>query len=60
MSGTDKRIWKRAEPWCFKRISMNSLPIIWCANKNAWMTSVMANELGRRITTEMEENFVGS
>jgi hypothetical protein len=65
MSGTDKLellffIGKRAEPRCFKGISMNGLPIICCANKNAWMTSVMGNELGRRITTEIGENFVGS
>jgi hypothetical protein len=65
MSGTDKRelsffIGKRAKPRCFIGISMNSLPSIVCANKNAWMTCVMTNYLGRRITTEIEENFVGS
>jgi hypothetical protein len=43
VSGTDKWkllvIGKRAKPWCFKGISMDSLPVPYYANKNAWMTS---------------------
>jgi hypothetical protein len=43
MPGTDKWkllvIGKRAKPWCFKGISMDSLPVLYHANKNAWMTS---------------------
>jgi hypothetical protein len=42
MSGTDKRkllvIEKRARPQWFKGISMDSLPVLYYANKNAWMT----------------------
>jgi hypothetical protein len=38
MSGTDKRkllvIGKRAKPSCFRGISMDSLPILYYANKN--------------------------
>jgi hypothetical protein len=41
MSGTDKWklfvIGKRAKPQCSKGISMNSLPVLYYANKNAWM-----------------------
>jgi hypothetical protein len=43
ISGTEK--WKllvtgkRAKPKCFKGISMDSLPVLYCANKNAQMTS---------------------
>jgi hypothetical protein len=43
MSGTDKRkllvIGKRAKPWCFKGISMDSLSVLYHANKSAWMIS---------------------
>jgi hypothetical protein len=36
---------------------MNSLQTLCYAKKNAWMTSEMTDELGCRITTEIEENF---
>jgi hypothetical protein len=43
MSGTDKRkllvIGKSAKPRCFKGLKMDSLPVEYYANKNAWMTS---------------------
>jgi hypothetical protein len=43
MSGTDKWellvIGKRAKPRCCKRIIMDSLPVMYYANKNARMTS---------------------
>jgi hypothetical protein len=29
---------ERAKPWCFKGISMDSLPILYYANKTVWMT----------------------
>jgi hypothetical protein len=32
-------IGKSANPLCFKGINMDSLPGLYCANKNAWMTS---------------------
>jgi hypothetical protein len=42
-SGTDKRMLlingKRAKHQCFKGISMDSLPFLYYANKNVWMTS---------------------
>jgi hypothetical protein len=41
MTGTDKQkllvIREKAKPRCFKRISMESLPILYYANKNACM-----------------------
>jgi hypothetical protein len=43
ISGTDKQklliTGKRAKPQCFKGISMDSLPVLYHANKNAWMIS---------------------
>ncbi|XP_072119240.1 tigger transposable element-derived protein 4-like [Mobula birostris] len=43
MSGTDKKkllvIGKSVKPRCFKGLRMDSLPIEYYANKNAWMTS---------------------
>ena len=43
MSSTDKRkllvIGKSTKPRCFKGIRMESLPVQYYANKNAWMTS---------------------
>jgi hypothetical protein len=43
MSGTDKKkllvIGKSAKPRCFKGLKMDSLPVEYYANKNAWMTS---------------------
>jgi hypothetical protein len=44
MSGTVKWkllvvVGKRAKPWCFKGISLDSLPVLYYANKNVWMTS---------------------
>jgi hypothetical protein len=43
MSGTDKQkllvVGKRAKPWCFKGISVDSSAVLYYANKNAWMTS---------------------
>jgi hypothetical protein len=32
-------IGKRAKPQCFKGIDMDSFPVLYYANKNAWMTS---------------------
>ena len=43
MPGTDKQkllvIGKSTKPRCFKGIKMESLPVQYYANKNAWMTS---------------------
>lgn len=43
MSGTDKRkllvIGKCAKPRCFKGLTVDSLPVLYYDNKNAWMTS---------------------
>jgi hypothetical protein len=48
MSGTDKGklvvIGKRAKPRCFMGISMDSLPAVYYANKNAWITSEILNK----------------
>jgi hypothetical protein len=42
MSGTDKKkllvIGKSAKPRCFKELKMDSLPVEYYANKNAWMS----------------------
>jgi hypothetical protein len=49
MSGTDRWkllvIGKGAKPQCFKGISMDSLPVLYYANKNAWMTSEIFKKL---------------
>jgi hypothetical protein len=43
LSGTDKRkllvTEERAKLKCFKGFGMESLPVLYCANKHAWMTS---------------------
>ncbi|XP_051784514.1 tigger transposable element-derived protein 6-like [Erpetoichthys calabaricus] len=43
MSGSDKRkllvIGQSAKPRCFKGLRMDGLPVLYHANKNAWMTS---------------------
>jgi hypothetical protein len=44
MSQTDKHmlvIGKRAKPWCFKGIGMDSLPLLYFANKTVWITHVI-------------------
>ena len=45
MLGTDKRkllvIGKSVKPRCFKGLRIDSLPVQYHANKNAWMTSVL-------------------
>ena len=45
MSGSDKLkplvIGKSKIPRCFKGIDMDTLPVLYCANSNAWMTSVI-------------------
>jgi hypothetical protein len=47
-SGTDRQkllvVGKRAKPQCFKRISMDHLPVLYYANKNLWMTSEIAKK----------------
>jgi hypothetical protein len=68
MSRTDKRelflLGKgQSKPRCFKGIRTNSLPVLYYANKNAWVTSEIlrvTNELGPGIATEIEENFADS
>ncbi|XP_035218679.1 tigger transposable element-derived protein 4-like [Stegodyphus dumicola] len=48
MSGTDKRkllvIGKSTKPRCFKGLRMESLPVVYRANRNAWMTSELFKE----------------
>ena len=48
MSGTDKKkliiIGKSANPRCFKGIKVQSLPVEYRHNKNAWMTSILFTE----------------
>ncbi|KFM74814.1 Copia protein, partial [Stegodyphus mimosarum] len=48
MSGTDKRkllvIGKGTKPRCFKGLRIDSLPVVYCANRNAWMTSELFKE----------------
>lgn len=39
-------IGKSVKPRCFKNLDVSKLPVIWCANKKAWMTgSIMENWL---------------
>jgi hypothetical protein len=60
ISGTDK--WQllvteiRAKPWCFKGISMNSLPILYHANKNAWMIP----EIFKKWLMSWTWNYIGN
>ncbi|XP_035204577.1 tigger transposable element-derived protein 4-like [Stegodyphus dumicola] len=48
MSGTDKRkllvIGKSTKPRCIKGLRMDSLPVVYQANRNAWMTSELFKE----------------
>lgn len=48
MSGTDKRkllvIGKSFKPRCFKGLRMDSLPVVYRANSNAWMTANIFTE----------------
>lgn len=48
MSGTDKRkllvVGKSTNPRCFKGLRMDSLPVVYRANRNAWMTSELFKE----------------
>ena len=48
MTGSDKAkllvIGKSKKPCCFKHIDLDTLPVTYCANKNAWMTSVLFQE----------------
>ncbi|XP_035205886.1 tigger transposable element-derived protein 4-like [Stegodyphus dumicola] len=48
MSGTDKRkllvIAKSTKPRCFKGLRVNSLSVVYRANRNAWMTSELFQE----------------
>ena len=45
MTGSDKAkllvIWKSKKPCCFKHIDLDTLPVTYRTNKNAWMTSVL-------------------
>ena len=46
MTGRDKAkllvIGKSKKPRCFKHVDVNTLPVIYLANHNAWMTSVLS------------------
>ncbi|XP_035207901.1 tigger transposable element-derived protein 6-like [Stegodyphus dumicola] len=48
MSGADKKkvlvIGKSTKPCCFKGLSMDSLPVVYRANRNAWMSSKLFKE----------------
>ncbi|XP_035228277.1 tigger transposable element-derived protein 6-like [Stegodyphus dumicola] len=58
MSGTDKRklsvIGKSIMPCCFKRLKMESLPVVHRANRNAWMTSELFKEWLKDWNTELQ------
>jgi hypothetical protein len=57
MSGTDKKllvIGKSAKPRCFKGLKMDSLPIEYYANKNAWMTSEIFKKWLMRCNVELQ------
>ncbi|CAH8477968.1 unnamed protein product [Dicrocoelium dendriticum] len=58
MSGTDKRkllvIGKCAKPRCFKGLRMDSLPVVYRANRNAWMSSTLFKEWVKDWDTELQ------
>jgi hypothetical protein len=60
MSGTDKRkllvIGESAKPRCFKGLNMDSLPVKYYANKNAWMTSEIFKKWLMRWDVELQRN----
>lgn len=60
MSGGDKRkllvIGKSAKPRCFKGLVMNRLPVVYHANKNAWMTSVIFQEWLKSWDAELQRD----
>ena len=59
MSGTDKRklvvIGKSAKPRCFKGLKMDSLPVVYRANRNAWMTSELFTEWLKDWDRELQQ-----
>ncbi|XP_035232941.1 tigger transposable element-derived protein 4-like [Stegodyphus dumicola] len=58
MSRTDKRkllvIGKSTKPRCFKGLRMESLPVVYHANRNAWMTSELFKEWLRDWDRELQ------
>jgi hypothetical protein len=58
MSGTDKKkllfIGKSVKPQCFKGLKMDSLPVEYYANKNAWLTSKIFKKWLMRWTVELQ------
>ncbi|CAL8081019.1 unnamed protein product [Calicophoron daubneyi] len=61
MSGTDKRkllvIGKIAKPRCFKGLKMDSLPVVYRANRNAWMTSELFKEWLKDWGGELQQKW---
>jgi hypothetical protein len=61
MSGTDKKkllvIGKSAKPRCFKGLKMDSLPVEYYANKNAWMTSEIFKKWLMRWDVELQRKL---
>jgi hypothetical protein len=59
MSRTDKKklfvVGKSAKPRCFKRLKMDSLPVEYYANKNAWMTSEIFKKWLMRWDVDLQQ-----
>ena len=60
MSGKDKlkllMISKSKKPRCFKNINMDTLPITYCSNQNAWMTRIIFQEWVSKWDSVLREN----
>jgi len=59
MTGSDKRkplvIGKSANPRCFKNINKGRLPVDYCANSKAWMTSLIFLDWLKRWDAELTQ-----
>ena len=58
MSGTDKKkllvIGKSAKPRCFKGLNVESLPVQYLSNSNAWMTAAIFNRWIEKWNDELQ------
>lgn len=59
MSGTEKLkplvIGKSAKPRCFKHKNPSDFPVIWKANKKAWMTTLLFDEWVKDLNNSMKK-----
>lgn len=47
-------IGKSLKPRCFKNLDVHNLPVIWRANKKAWMTSILMDEWLNSLNNKMK------